>query len=383
MRRPVCCGWRSCAHAECSGPAVITRSRVAQAFRPVGHRALRPRLRPYPGSVPHPHQAVLVGRGHPAIRATHAKTFELTAEPAITTRATCVLAVGTVLDPNLAALRGRVRLTLATPGLPALSGEATLNPRRSLTDRAVIRRSHTLDADTLAVDSTLTADDLPESFASALTDPEREVTLTVEELGPARPLLRVGFGDRTHLPSLKDLGGRDALSLTIAPEAPPKEVAATNTVLERAAAVGARVAVWAPYKPLEALLAAGLPPNPYAYLGSPQRLSTLPLTATVFSMPADADATVIAGRDVWIEDTSELDIGTAMTRTSAAAAVESPGVLTVVGPAAAETELVDLTAVARALTAAGIAPRTLTEALAPFGLTRKRLYALLNEQDQT
>jgi hypothetical protein len=72
-----------------------------------------------------------------------------------------------------------------------------------------------------------------------------------------------------------------------------------------------------------------------------------------------------------------------MTRTSPAAAVESPGVLTVVGPAAAETELVDLTAVARALTAAGIAPRTLTEALAPFGLTRKRLYALLNEQDQT
>jgi hypothetical protein len=44
---------------------------------------------------------------------------------------------------------------------------------------------------------------------------------------------------------------------------------------------------------------------------------------------------------------------------------------------------VDLTAVARALTEAGIAPRTLTEALAPFGLTRKRLYALLNEQDQT
>ena len=192
--------------------------------------------------MPHPHQAVLVGRGHPAIRATHAKTFELTAEPAITARATCVLAVGTVLDPNLASLRGRVRLTLATPGLPALTGEATLNPRRALTDRAVIRRSRALDADTLAVDSTLTADDLPDSFASALTDPGREVTLTVEELGPARPLLRVGFGERTHLPSLKDLGARDTLSLTIAPDAPPKEVAATNAVLERAAAAGTRVA---------------------------------------------------------------------------------------------------------------------------------------------
>ncbi|MEY9927171.1 hypothetical protein ABH926_001796 [Catenulispora sp. GP43] len=333
--------------------------------------------------MPHPHQAVLVGRGHPAIRATHAKTFELTAEPVISARATCVLAVGTVLDPNLAPLRGRVRLTLATPGLPALVGEATLNPRRALTDRAVVRRSRTLDADTLAVDSTLTADDVPEEFASALTDPGREITLTVEEIGPGRPLLRVGFGERTHLPSLKDLGGRAALSLTIASDAPAKEVAATNAVLERAAAAGARVAVASPYKPLEALLASGLPPDPYAYLGSPQRLPTLPLTATVFHMPPGSDPSVLAGRDIWIEDTSELDIGTAVTRSTPAAAVEAPGVLTVVGPAASDSELADLTAVARALTAAGIAPRTLTEALAPFGLTRKRLYALLNEQDQT
>ena len=333
--------------------------------------------------MPHPHQAVLVGRGHPAIRATHAKTFELTAEPAISARATCVLAVGTVLDPNLASLRGRVRLTLATPGLPALTGEATLNPRRVLTDRAVIRRSHTLDADTLAVGSTLTADDLPDDFASALTDPGREVTLTVEEIGPDRPLLQVGFGERTHLPSLKSLSSQDTLSLTIAPDATPKEVAATNAVLERAAAAGARVAVSSPHKPLEALLASGLPPYPYAYWGSPQRLSTLPLTATVFHMPAAADASVLAGRDVWIEDTSELDVGTAMSRTTPSAAVAAPGVLTVVGPAASDTELVDLTAIARALTGAGIAPRTLTEALAPFGLTRKRLYALLNEQDQT
>lgn len=333
--------------------------------------------------MPHPHQAVLVGRGHPAIRATHAKTFELTAEPAITARATCVLAVGTVLDPNLAALRGRVRLTLATAGLPVLTGEATLNPRRALTDRAVIRRSRVLDADTLAVDSTLTADDLPESFAAALTDPGREVALTVEELGPGRPLLHVGFGERTHLPSLKSLDGPDTLSLTIAADAPPKEVAATNAVLERAAAVGARIAIASPHKPLEALLAAGLPADPYAYLGSPQRLATLPLTATVFRMPPSADASMLTGRDIWIEDTSELDIGTAVTRATTAVAVESPGVLTVLGPAGSDTEFVDVTAVARALIGAGIAPRTLTETLAPFGLTRKRLYALLNEQDRT
>ena len=331
----------------------------------------------------HPHQAVLVGRGHPAIRATHAKTFELTAEPAITPRATCVLAVGTVLDPNLAPLRGRVRLTLATPGLPALTGEATLNPDRALTDRAVIRRSRTLDADTLAVDSTLTAEDLPEEFATALTDPGREVTLTVEELGPDRPLLRVAFGERTRLPAAKDLVSRETIDLTIAPEAPPKEAAAADSILERAAAAGARVTVRGPHKPLEALLAAGLSPYPYTFLGSPQRLSTLPLTPVVFHMPPGTAASLLAGRDLWVEDTSELDIGTAMSRTTPTAAVQEPGILTVVGPTAEGTELADLTAVARALTGAGIAPRTLTEALAPFGLTRKRLYALLTEQDQT
>ena len=333
--------------------------------------------------MPPPHQAVLVGRGHPAIRATHAKTFELTAEPAITPRATCVLAVGTVLDPNLAPLRGRVRLTLATPGLPALTGEATLNPHRAITDRVVIRRSRALDADTLAVDSTLTADDLPEDFATALTEPGREVTLTVEELGPSRPLLQVTFGDRTRLPAAKSLVSRETIGLTIAEDAPPKEAAATNAVLERAATAGARVAVAAPHKPLEALMAAGLPPHPYAYLGTPQRLSTLPLTPAVFHMPPATPPALFAGREIWTEDTSELDLGTAMTRTTPAAAVEIPGALTVVGPAASDTELADLTAVARALTEAGIAPRTLTEALAPFGLTRKRLYALLTEQDQT
>jgi hypothetical protein len=333
--------------------------------------------------VPHPHQAVLVGRGHPAIRATHAKTFELTAEPAITARATCVLAVGTVLDPNLAPLRGRVRLTLATPGLPALTGEATLNPRRALTDRVVIRRSRTLDADTLAVDSTLTADDLPADFAAALTDPAREVTLTVEELGPNRPLLRVAFGERTHLPPSADLVSRETTDLTIAEDAPPKEAAATVAALARAAAAGARVSLSGPQKPLEALLATGLAPSPYSDLGAPQRVSTLPETATVLRIPATMPASLLAGRDVWVEDTSELDVGTAMTRTTPAAAVAAVGQLVVVGPADSENARVDLTAVARALTEAGIAPRTLTEALAPFGLTRKRLYALLNEQDQT
>ncbi|GAA2027696.1 hypothetical protein GCM10009839_28270 [Catenulispora yoronensis] len=325
---------------------------------------------------------MLVGRGHPAIRATHAKTFELTAESEVSSRATCVLAVGTVLDPGLAGMRGRVRLTLETKGLPAVSGEATLNPWRAVTDRVVIRRSRSLDADTLAVDSTLTAEDLPTEFAEALTDPDREVSLTVEELGDVRPLLRVSFGERTRLPAMKDLAEQGSAELVIAEGAPPKEAAATVTALERATALGTRVSVAGPYKPLEALLAAGLPPHPYTYLGAPQRLSTLPATPIVFRMPDAMPVSLLAGRDIWVEDTSELDLGTAVEPTTADQAVAAVGTLVVVGPAADDTGLVDLAAVARALTGAGIAPRTLTEALAPLGLTRKKLYALLTEQDR-
>jgi len=345
-------------------------------WRPIG------RTGPYPGTVPRPHQAVLVGRGHPAIRATHAKTFELTAEPAVTARATCVLAVGTVLDPNLALLRGRVRLTLDTAGLPAVSGEATLNPRRVISDRVVIRRSRSLDADTLAVESTLTADDLPADFASALADPEREVRLTVEEIGATRPLLRVSFGERMHLPAMKDFAARGTADLTIAQDAPPKEVAALSATLERATAQGARVSVAGSYKPLEALLGAGLPPHPFVYLGAPQRLSAVPEMPIVFRMPEAMPPEILTGREVWIEDTAELDLGTAMRRSTPEGAVAAVGTLAVVGPDVSRETSIGLTTVARALADAGIAPRTLADALAPLGLTRKKLYALLSEQDR-
>ena len=331
---------------------------------------------------PDPQRAVLVGRGHPAIRATHAKTFELTAESALTPRATCVLAVGPVLDPVLDRMRGRVWLTLATAGLPAVVGEATLNPRRAITNRVVVRRSRTLDRDTLAVGSTLTAEDLPADFAAALTDPDREISLTVEELGPDRPLLRVSFGDRTNLPAMRDLDARGSADLVIAEDAPAKEAAAARTALERATALRARVTVAGPDKPLEALLAAGLPPNPYTYLGSPQRVSTLPETPVVFYMPEAMPASLLSGREVWVEDTAELDLGTAVDRATVAEAIAAVGALVVVGPAAERDRLVDLAAVARALTEAGIPPRTLTEALAPLGLTRKKLYALFSEQDR-
>jgi hypothetical protein len=98
-------------------------------------------------------------------------------------------------------------------------------------------------------------------------------------------------------------------------------------------------------------------------------------------MPEGTSPSVFGDREIWVEDTSERDLGTAMNQVSADEAVAAPGALTVVGPSDDAEDAVDLHAVARALADAGIAPRTLSEALAPFGLTRKKLYSLLKDDE--
>jgi hypothetical protein len=373
---------------------------------------------------------VLRGHGHPAIRATHAKTFELMAGADISERATCVVAVGTGFDrktvEELALLRGPVRLVLSTPGLPSFLGEAVINPGHAIRDRIVIRRREAADGepdvDTLATDATLTAKDLSPEFAAALSDPEREVALLIEEVGIRRPLVLVGTtprgetvrlagrdralwfaaddfidysGSAPILPPGKlaklaadalgvlSEGGAVAIALPALDTPPPAPAA---DFLTRAARLGARFATLphggAARTAAEALLAAGLPPAPHAWLGSPQRLAALPAMPTVFRMPAAASPVVLDNREVWLEDTGDRDLGVAVHQVTADEAVAAVGALTVVGPAEDTADAVDVAAVARALADAGIAPRTLSEALAPFGLTRKRLYALLQDQAQ-
>jgi hypothetical protein len=374
--------------------------------------------------------AVLRGHGHPAIKATHAKTFELMAQDEITERATCVVAVGTAFDRDtlqaLAILRGPVLLVLSTPGLPDFTGQAVINPGHDVSDRVVIRRREASDSgpddiETLATDSTVTAKDLGPEYAAALADPERELTLTVEEIGSRRPLVVVGTTPRGEavrldgrarglwfssdasidftgglpiLPPAKlgklsadalsvlSEGGVVAISVPSLSAAPPAPAA---DFLTRAARLGARFSILphgeSSQPAVEALLAAGLPIAPCAWLASPQRLSTLPVMPTVFRMPEGTSPSVFGDREIWVEDTSERDLGTAMNQVSADEAVAAPGALTVVGPSDDAEDAVDLHAVARALADAGIAPRTLSEALAPFGLTRKKLYSLLKDDE--
>lgn len=119
-------------------------------------------------------------QGHPALRATHGKTLEFTADSTVTARATCVLGVTAALPT--AAIAGPIRITM-TVGTDAISldavGNSAWRPGRS----AVVRRSPLRRPDTFATDATLAAADLPRDFAAALADPATRLEVAVS----ARP----------------------------------------------------------------------------------------------------------------------------------------------------------------------------------------------------
>ena len=129
-----------------------------------------------------------MARGHPAIRGTHGKTLEFTAEPVITGRATCVVGVAAQLPVRPVA--GPLRLTLTAAG-ESVSWRATGNSAWwPASGSAVIRRSGQRLPDTFATDSELAAEDLPRSLLEMLAAPHTTVTLQVEPTGGSATLVR-------------------------------------------------------------------------------------------------------------------------------------------------------------------------------------------------
>lgn len=121
----------------------------------------------------------LVGHGSPAIRATHAKTLELTRDPEITERGTCIVAVA--VDPVAAPLAGPVRITISAGGEHFVL-EARANSAWDPTGPAVIRRSPFRLPGTLATHASAAAADLPRALVAALQDPATAVEVTLEPI---------------------------------------------------------------------------------------------------------------------------------------------------------------------------------------------------------
>lgn len=117
--------------------------------------------------------------GHPAVRATHAGSVEITTEPAITGRATCVVGVGARVQPaDLRGYRGEVSITLRA-GVHEAVIHATAHPGFRLDRRIVVRRSRHRSADTFAVGADLDARGLPRPLAAELAHADTRLVVTI------------------------------------------------------------------------------------------------------------------------------------------------------------------------------------------------------------
>lgn len=375
--------------------------------------------------------------GHPAIRATHDKTLELTADPVITARATCVAGVSATWNREaLAQLRGPVDY-LIEAGDQQGGGTAVINPDHAVEFGFVIRRSRHTDDDTLAVASTGAAANLPRPLIAALAEPGQPVTVTITELRPPAPLVILAPGEPagrlgvlwSNAAATVDLdagppsrgrspSGRarvSELQLEIAMEqghpiralcsTPPDLIGPTAVArLHALTAAGARLAC--PADPVVgALLAAGLPPAPVLHLGritgrrlhQPELRQLVSLTPcpVVLSAPAEEAEDValslrvlVPQRTCWIDDAA-FDVGLALApfddigelpyRWPDGPDAKDGDRLFVVGSTPGGGRAVDLDAVVLYLLDAGVPGRQIADALRPLGLRRNEIYRIIGD----
>ena len=128
-------------------------------------------------------RVTIIGRGHAAITASHAKTVELVTEPEIGPRATCVAAVSAQVESgDLLDLRGWIDLTIEAGSVTDVV-RAHANPAFAAGDRLVVRRNPVPVRDALLIDADKGASDLDPRLVAALKEPGRAVTMS---LSPAQ-----------------------------------------------------------------------------------------------------------------------------------------------------------------------------------------------------
>jgi uncharacterized protein len=132
-------------------------------------------------------RVTIIGRGHAAITASHAKTVELVTEPEVGARATCVVAVGAQLEGgDIADLRGWIDLTIEAGGVSdVVRGHA--NPAFAAGDRLVVRRAPAPVRDALLVEADKGASELNPRLVAALKDAGATVTVTLSPAPDERP----------------------------------------------------------------------------------------------------------------------------------------------------------------------------------------------------
>jgi hypothetical protein len=135
---------------------------------------------------------VVRGHGHPAVRASHTKTLELTPSAELGRGGTCVVAVGSLVDggPLAGVLLGELSV-----GDRVVQFDAIGNPDWDPAGPAIVRRSDVRKPDTVATHASLAAADLPAELCEVLSDPDVEVRLALTRVAPQPARLIIATGE--------------------------------------------------------------------------------------------------------------------------------------------------------------------------------------------
>lgn len=134
-----------------------------------------------------PDHWTLRARGHPAIRSTHARSIELTAENEIGPGATCVVGVSADISEEIALTRGALRLRFAAGG-HTTTLSAWRSPSWASASRIVVRTTTFTDGDTFAVGATAGAAQLDRDLLGALRS-SAPLTVEITPIGSPPPLV--------------------------------------------------------------------------------------------------------------------------------------------------------------------------------------------------
>ncbi|MCB1058562.1 MAG: DUF371 domain-containing protein [Acidobacteria bacterium] len=120
--------------------------------------------------------------GHRNLRATHAKTLEITRDREVSARGTCIVGVGADFEPReVARLRGPIEMKLRVGDLEERV-RATATPWMAARDTLIFRRSDEGRGRTFGFGTDKGAADLDRELVVRLRDPDAVLEVEIEEL---------------------------------------------------------------------------------------------------------------------------------------------------------------------------------------------------------
>ncbi len=130
---------------------------------------------------------IITAKGHPNIKGTHAKTFELSHDTDVTQTGTCIIGVDCEYDEEaLLNLRGSVNIHLRCADAEDVI-QARINPMFRRDDPLIIRRNNKPQPRTLCTSASKGASALNRDLIKALQQENATLTMKIEEVATEAP----------------------------------------------------------------------------------------------------------------------------------------------------------------------------------------------------